>query len=134
MPETDEIAGAVRREVVLPVDRASAWEALRDARGLARWLADEVELDVREGATGRMRWRSGEERAVLVEEVEEGRRVALRWAAPSGEESSVELTLDDVDGSTRIVVLEIPCTLLEAVSAATVEAATHVGPSMLAVA
>ena len=33
----------VRRERVLPVDRDTAWAALRHAGALATWLADEVE-------------------------------------------------------------------------------------------
>ena len=56
------IEQAIRRETLLPVVREVAWRALRDAQGLESWLADEVLLDVREGAEGRLRWRSGEER------------------------------------------------------------------------
>ena len=49
----------VRREMVLPVDRDTAWENLGDAEGLAGWLADEVELEVRKGAEGIARWTDG---------------------------------------------------------------------------
>lgn len=131
--EDDRIGNeAVRREITVPVERDRAWEALRDADGLSRWLADEVELEVREGASGTFRWSSGEQRAATVEEVEEGRRIALRWVRDGGEESLVELTLHDVEGGTKIVVVEMPVLVLDAVSELVVQSTSGVGPSMLA--
>jgi uncharacterized protein YndB with AHSA1/START domain len=109
---------AVRREMVIPVDRDTAWTALRDAEGLETWLADEVELDIREGAEGRLRWHTGEERLVAVEEVRERRRVSLSWCEPGGEPSIVELTLDDVAGGTRLVVIELPLRTLRVLTGA----------------
>jgi uncharacterized protein YndB with AHSA1/START domain len=125
---------AVRRETILAVDREKAWGALSDADGLSGWLADEVELEIREGARGRLRWRGGEERLVTVEEVNERRRLALTWCEPGGEPSLVELTLDDVPGGTRLVAIEIPLSVLRVVAAGfeqRVEGMT--GPQMLAV-
>ena len=69
----------VRREVVLPADREAAWACLRDAAGLAGWLANEVDLEVREGAEGWVGWSDGTERHVVVDEVQAGRRLALCW-------------------------------------------------------
>lgn len=106
---------AVRRETILTVDRDTAWQALCDAEGLETWLADEVALEVRPGAEGTVRFADGEEREALVEEVVEGRRLALRWAEPGGEESIVELTLDDVPEGTRLVVVELPVAVLAGV-------------------
>jgi uncharacterized protein YndB with AHSA1/START domain len=106
----------VRRVMILPVDRDTAWAALRDADGLAGWLADEVELEVRAGARGNVRWDSGEERLVEVEEVQERRRVVLRWCERGGDPSIVELTLDDVPGGTRLVVIELPALTLRALA------------------
>jgi uncharacterized protein YndB with AHSA1/START domain len=124
---------AVRRETILPVDRETAWRTLADAAGLSSWLADEVELDVREGATGRMRWREGEERLVTVEEVRERRHLVLTWCEPGGEPSLVELTLDDVAGGTRLVALEVPLAILRAVAAGFEERIDETpGPQMLA--
>jgi uncharacterized protein YndB with AHSA1/START domain len=106
---------AVRRETTLPVDRDTAWAALCDADELATWLADEVELEIREGAEGTLRWHTGEERRAVIEEVQERRRIALRWSEPGGEPSIVELTLDDVPGGTRLVVVELPVVSLDLV-------------------
>ncbi|MGG7380472.1 hypothetical protein ACQ7B2_17520, partial [Escherichia coli] len=55
----------------------------------------------------------GVERRVTIEEVEEGRRVALSWCAPGGDPSLVEFTLDDAqDGRTIMVVVELPLVAL----------------------
>jgi uncharacterized protein YndB with AHSA1/START domain len=124
---------AVRRQTILAVDREKAWRALSDTEGLSSWLADEVELEVREGARGRLRWRSGEERLVTVEEVREHRCLALTWCEPGGESSLVELTLDDVPGGTRLVAIEMPLSILRAAAAAFDRRVDRMrGPQMLA--
>ena len=126
---------AVRREATLPVDRDTAWAALCDPDELATWLADEVDIEIREGAEGTLRWRSGEERLAVVEEVQERRRIALRWCEPGGEASLVELTLDDVPGGTRLVVVELPVAALDVVGALLeTDPGLTRGPQMLAVA
>lgn len=127
------IEQAIRRETLLPVIREVAWRALRDAEGLQTWLADEVLLDVREGAEGRLRWRSGEERLALVEEVCEQHRVVLRWREPGGEASLVELTLSDAPQGTRLVVVELPVPTLSAIAAAfELDGGQARGPQMIA--
>lgn len=122
---------AVRREVVLPVDRATAWAEVAQ---LAGWVADEVELDLRPGGEGVFRWAGGQERRAVVEEVEPGRRLAFTWAGENGETSLVELTLDDTaDGGTRLVVVEVPLVTVRAVGAALAAVApSHRGPAMVA--
>ncbi len=108
---------AVRREVVLPVDRETVWAALADPDELATWLADEIELEIEAGAEGWVRWEDGERRPATVEEVVEQRRIVLRWSEREGPETIVELVLDDVPEGTRLVVLELPVVQLEAVGA-----------------
>jgi uncharacterized protein YndB with AHSA1/START domain len=107
----------VRREIVLAVDRETAWAALCDPAELATWLADEVEIDIEPGAEGWLRSDDGERCQVTVEEVVERRRLVLRWAAADGPETLVELVLDDVPEGTRLVVVELPVEQLEAVGA-----------------
>lgn len=106
---------AVRREVILRVDRETAWQALKDPQELAAWLADEVDLEIEVGSEGWLRWEGGECRRVAVEEVVERRRIVMRWTGPEGSETLVELVLDDADEGTRLVVLELPVAQLEAV-------------------
>jgi uncharacterized protein YndB with AHSA1/START domain len=127
----DEL-GAVRRERVLPAAREAAWELLADPRELEGWLADEVELDaVREGQQGRLRWDDGGERRVIVEEVVQGRRVAMRWEDLEGApDTLVEITLDDDadTGGTIVRVLEMPLLVIRAVGA-TLDPAAAGGPA-----
>lgn len=109
---------AVRREVILPVDRDTAWSALTDPAQLATWLAEEVELIIEAGAEGWLRSSEGLKCRVTVEEVVNRRRVVLRWQEPHGPETIVELVLDDMPVGTRLVVLEVPVAELRAVGAA----------------
>lgn len=79
----------VSRSIELPVSVGEAWESIRDAEGLSRWLGDRVELDVVPGAAGTIA-EGDVTRRVVVTEVDEGRSVGLVWwdeAAP--EEASV---------------------------------------------
>ncbi|HXW57896.1 MAG TPA: SRPBCC domain-containing protein [Solirubrobacteraceae bacterium] len=108
-------------------------ESLAQAAGLARWLADEVELEVSEGAEGRVRCHGGQERLVLVEEVRERERVVLRWREPGGEASLVELSLYDAPGGTRLVVVELPVPTLRAIaSSLELDSGQRRGPQMVA--
>ena len=122
-----EPAAAVHRAIVLPISREQAWEAVTDPAQLACWLADEVELEAREGGAARFAWADGTIRVGVVDELSERRRIAFRWRGeqeggegagdrvaaagvddgPRGEESLVELTLDDVEGGTRVTVFEV---------------------------
>jgi uncharacterized protein YndB with AHSA1/START domain len=112
-----EELGVVRREVVLAVPREEAWELIVDPRELEAWLADDVDIEIRPGAEGIVRWDDGSVREAYVEEVEPGRRVALQWWARGEAASLVELTLDDVDDGTRLTVVELPLRTLHAVGA-----------------
>ena len=93
----------IRREIVLPATRADVWEALTDPERLEDWFATEVELDPVPGGHGTFRWGNGEERSVLVEDVDEERRLALRWEDDGGE---VVFTIEPVPEGTRLVVVE----------------------------
>jgi uncharacterized protein YndB with AHSA1/START domain len=130
--ELHEEIGAVRRETVLDAPRDHVWSLVCNPEGLETWLADEVDLAaVEPGAVGTVT-EDGERRHVTIEEVEDGRRVALSWCADGGEPSLVELTLDDTDDErTRMVVVEIPLVTLRLVSAPAIRAAGGAaGPQM----
>lgn len=74
--------GCVRRTVTLPVPRDRAWRSITEPG----WLADDRER--------------------TIEERIEERRLTWRWG-DGGDESLVELTLDDDPEGTRLTVLEI---------------------------
>lgn len=133
--ELHEEIGAVRRETVLDAPRDEVWERVASPEGLETWLADEIDLPaVEPGASGTV-VEDGIRRHVTIEEVEDGRRVALSWCAEDGDPSLVELTLDDADdaAATRLVVVEIPLVTLRIASITTVRAASAArGPQMAA--
>jgi uncharacterized protein YndB with AHSA1/START domain len=134
--ELHEEIGAVRRETVLDAPRDAVWARIASPEGLASWLADEVALDaVAPGASGTV-VEDGVERRVTIEEVQDGRRVALSWCADGGEPSLVELTLDDdADERTRMVVVELPLVTLRVATVTAVRAASAArGPQMAALA
>ena len=97
----------VERELVLPVERAEAWRLVTDERELSRWLAPEVELDLVVGGAIATEQRDGRVHVGVVEELVEGERIAFRWCdLEGGGESTVEIDLADVEGGTRITVVE----------------------------
>jgi uncharacterized protein YndB with AHSA1/START domain len=133
--ELHEEMGALRRETELDASRDAVWPLVSDPEGLATWLADDVELDAVEPGARGVVLEDGELRHVTIEEVEEGRRVALSWCAPGGDPSLVELTLDDVeDGRTRMVIVELPLMALRVATTQTIAwGAAQRGPQMAAV-
>jgi uncharacterized protein YndB with AHSA1/START domain len=134
--ELHEEVGALRRETVLDAPRDAVWPLVAEPDGLATWLADDVDLAaVAPGERGVV-LEDGELRHVTIEEVEDGRRVALSWCAPGGDPTLVELTLDDEDdGRTRMVVVEIPLVALRVASVDAVASLRRTrGPQMAAAA
>ncbi len=98
---------SVKRQIELDATREEVWRALTEPEQLREWLANDAELDVRPGGTGRFRWEDGEERRAVVEEVELERRLVFAWG--EGEEATrVELTLVDAVAGTRLSVSETP--------------------------
>src|ERR671916_584663 len=65
------LSTTVRHEIVLPVGRERAWELLTEPRELREWLADDVELEPKEGAPLRVAWDTREAREGVVEEGDE---------------------------------------------------------------
>lgn len=102
----------VERTVTLPTDLEEAWELLTRPEDLGAWLGDEVVLDPTPGAAGRVLERDGTDRALVVEEVEVGRRLAWRWWVdgddPAERASRVEITLSPTRDGTVVHVVEQP--------------------------
>ncbi|MEO1065538.1 MAG: SRPBCC domain-containing protein [Actinomycetota bacterium] len=97
----------VERSIELPVDADEVWEALVDDELLSDWLGDDVSLDPEPG--GVLDVREGDEHRVgVVERVEPGRHLGLRWWPESrpDETSEVDLVLVPVTTGTRLTVVE----------------------------
>ena len=95
----------VSREIVLPVDRETAWDAVTD---LDRWLTAGGSLHLEPGAEGELTLPGGETRWACVEDVQDGELLSFWWHAPDALATLVEVSLVDADAgrSTRVVVVE----------------------------
>jgi len=99
---------AIERQVTLPVDVDEAWELLTRPDDLPGWLGAEVELDPAPGRSGRVLDDDGTLRRLVVDTVDDGRRIAWRWwtdEAPH-EVTQVEITLLPATGGTTVRVVE----------------------------
>ena len=85
-----------------PASPAEVWEALTEPERLEEWFANEVSLDARPGGEGVFRWGDGDERRATVREVEPEERLVLDWE----DDGQVVLELEEVDGGTRLHVVE----------------------------
>jgi uncharacterized protein YndB with AHSA1/START domain len=74
----------VTREVVLEAPLEEVWDVLTDPEQLEEWFSED-----------------GEERELVVEEVETRRRVAYTW-----DEGHVAIEVEEVETGTRVVVTE----------------------------
>jgi uncharacterized protein YndB with AHSA1/START domain len=92
----------IERDIVFPASPAEVWEALTEPERLEEWFATEVELDARPGGEGVFRWGDGDERRAVVRELEPGERLVLDWE----DDGRVVLELEEVDGGTRLHVVE----------------------------
>lgn len=137
------MSNRIDRELALPTAPSAVWRALTDPQWLARWLADEVSLDLRPG--GEAEFRIGEVvKRGWVEEVTppdprgtSSGRIAFWWAEEDEPATRVELTLTPLqDGRTRVRVVEArPLELLDLVGIPLTGpgGARYHGPALVAV-
>jgi uncharacterized protein YndB with AHSA1/START domain len=92
----------IERDIVFPASPAEVWEALTEPERLEEWFASEVSLDARPGGKGVFRWGDGDERRAVVRELEPEERLVLDWE----DDGQVVLELEEVDGGTRLHVVE----------------------------
>lgn len=119
---------ALERDVQLDdVDAELAWELVTRPEDLEAWLGVEVDLDAAPGASGRVVDVDGTVRRLVVEQVDEGRRLTWRWwtegptgdteHVPGWDASRVEISLTPTEHGTALRVVETP--LASAVTAST---------------
>jgi uncharacterized protein YndB with AHSA1/START domain len=95
----------VERSTDLPLEQEEAWRVVTEPDELERWLAPEVELDLREGGQVVVRERDGDERHGTVVEVDPPSRWVFTWEDEGGP-STVEITLEPAGPGTRVRVIE----------------------------
>jgi uncharacterized protein YndB with AHSA1/START domain len=96
----------VEREVVVAAEPKDVWDALTRPERLMSWFANEAELELAPGGTGRFRWEDGSHRDAIVETADEERTLVFRWGTSPEDESRVVITLDEVEEGTRVTVTE----------------------------
>jgi uncharacterized protein YndB with AHSA1/START domain len=92
----------IERDIVFPASPAEVWEALTEPERLEEWFASEVSLDAQPGGEGVFRWGDGDERRAVIREIEPEERLVLEWE----DDGQVILELEEVDGGTRLHVVE----------------------------
>jgi uncharacterized protein YndB with AHSA1/START domain len=131
----DEMADDVTRQTTVPTTPDDAWRSLTEPEGLAGWLGEPLELDLRPGGELRLALADGEQRHGWVEAVEPERRLAFWWARDGEDATRVELELAPVEEGTLVTVTESrPLALLElrAAELAPRQGESHGGPLALA--
>jgi uncharacterized protein YndB with AHSA1/START domain len=103
---------SITRTVHIQAHRAAVWAALTEAELVSEWFGDTAELDLAVGGTGVLGWDAWGNYRLVIEEIDEPRVFAWRWArepdvdpAP-GTSTLVRFTMEDAAGGTSLTVLE----------------------------
>jgi uncharacterized protein YndB with AHSA1/START domain len=99
---------AFRVETVFDADPSDVWRALTEPESMGEWLGRPVELTLEPGAEGTI-GNDGDEAVVLVvEEVDDKRRLVFRWASATEAPTVVELDLRPDGRRTHLTIVERP--------------------------
>lgn len=109
------IADEIRRELMFPHPIERVWQAIADPAEVRQWFGERSEFDLREGATGVMRWGDDAFRMIVIT-VDPPRHFAYRWVTPGDDDHAipfedmpttlVSFSLESVDGGTRLTLVE----------------------------
>jgi uncharacterized protein YndB with AHSA1/START domain len=97
---------AVEQDLVLPVSPEQLWADLTDPEEVGRWFGATVEWDLVPGGLIHVSEDDGTERDGVIEAVEPGHQLRFRWWTPGERPSEVHYRLEEVDGGTRLTVVE----------------------------
>src|SRR5256885_12404254 len=75
---------AIEKEVVIEAPLEVVWRVVTDPEQIRQWFADEAEVALRVGGSGRLRFKSGDSHSLQVEAFEPPRRFVVRVGAPEG--------------------------------------------------
>ena len=107
---------AVEREITLPLPPDEAWQLVTEREHLERWLAPDVDIEVRRGGHVRIVGDDGEERTGTVELVDAPNRLRFVWETADDDLTVVEITVSPDEGGSRIAITEREPFLVEAVA------------------
>ena len=109
----------ITRTIEIAAPRQRVWDALTTPELLSQWLGQEAVFEPEVGAKGSYTWSDWGRFPLIVEQVEEPSRLAVRWArSPDGELTESTSTvahyqLDEIDGGTLLTVVETGFELLD---------------------
>ncbi len=97
----------VTTERDLATDPATVWEAISEPAKLGDWLDAEVDVEISEGSEGTIVFGDrNESSVVLIETVDEGKRLVFRWATSIEAPTEVSIEIEPITTGTRIRVVE----------------------------
>ena len=99
---------AFRVETVFDADPSDVWRALTDPESMGEWLGRPVELTLEPGAEGTIGDDGDEAVVLVVEEVDDQRRLVFRWASATEAPTVVELDLRPDGRRTHLTIVERP--------------------------
>ena len=103
---------AVTRTLHIAAHPSAVWAALTQAELISEWFGDTATIDLRVGGTGVMGWKEWGDFQFVVEEIDEPRVFAFRWARTPGTDPLTtpstlsRFTLTEQDGGTQLTVVE----------------------------
>jgi uncharacterized protein YndB with AHSA1/START domain len=102
-----------RVETEFDADPSTVWRALTEPDSMSEWLGRRVEFELEPGADGTLgdgdpNGDSDTPTVVVVEEVDDERRLVFRWASATQAPTVVELDLWPAGRRTRLTIVERP--------------------------
>jgi uncharacterized protein YndB with AHSA1/START domain len=102
----------ITRTIDITAPTAKVWAALTEPDLIAQWFGDSAEFDASPGGAGVFGWKDHGPFRVLVEHVDKPKTLVYRWARDAdvdpvpGNSTVVRFDLAEIDGGTRLTVLE----------------------------
>ena len=97
-------------DIAAPTDKV--WAAITEPDLIAQWFGDKAEFDATPGGAGTFGWPEHGPVRVVVEHVDKPKTLVYRWARQvgvdpvPGNSTVVRFDLTEIDGGTRLVLLE----------------------------
>ncbi len=110
----------VSDSIHIQADRSRVWSGLTDPALLDSWFGERNEVDLHVGGRMTFEWQEHGRFAAVIDELDEGRLLAFRWASVPdaepriGNSTLVRFTLEDADSGTRVTVRETGWETLDA--------------------
>ena len=117
---------SIEREIVIEAPVETVWSIVTEPQNIARWFANEAEVDLRPGGDVLFRFDSGVDGKGVVEKVEPPHLFAFRWISPEperdmvaaqGHYTTVEFSLQGQGEGTLLRVVESGFAALEGTAA-----------------